>query len=69
MDGERRGADRVLARKPEGRKPLRRPRRRWENNIKMDLRELDWGINSVDLALERDRWRAFVSVVMNRRFP
>ena len=57
-------------RKPEGRRPLRRPRRRWEVNIKMDLQEagcvdIDW----IELADDRDRWRAFVNAVMNLRVP
>jgi hypothetical protein len=56
--------------KPEGRRPSGRPRRRWENNIKMHLREVGWeGIESVDLAQNRDRWRALVSTVMNLRVP
>jgi len=56
--------------KPEGKRPLGRPRRRWEDNIKMDLQEVggscgDW----MELAQDRDRWRALVSTVMNLRFP
>jgi hypothetical protein len=61
--GERRGAYRALVGKPEGRRQLGRPRRRWEDNIKMDLREVGWGGHRMD----RDRWRAFVSAVMNLR--
>jgi hypothetical protein len=54
--GERRGAYRALVGKPEGRRPLRRPRRTWENNIKMDLREVGWeGADWIDLAQDRDR--------------
>jgi len=56
--------------KPEGKKPLGRPRRRWEDNIKMDLQEV--GCRSMDwseLAQDRDRWRALVNAVMNLRFP
>jgi hypothetical protein len=68
--GERRGVYRVLVRKNKGRRPFGRPRRRWEDNIKMDLQEVecvdkDW----VDLAQNRDRWLKIVNVVMNLRFP
>jgi hypothetical protein len=67
---ERRGAYRVLVGKPEGRRPLGRPRRRWENNIKMDLREVGWGdVDWIDLAQDRDRRRALVNTVMNLRVP
>jgi hypothetical protein len=52
--------------KPEGKRPLGRPRRRWVNNIKMDLREKRWdGMNWIDLAQNRDQWRIFVNTVMN----
>jgi hypothetical protein len=68
--GERRGAYRALVGKPEGRRPLGRPRRRWEDNIKMDLREVGWGgIDWINLAQDRDRWRALVNAVMNLRVP
>jgi hypothetical protein len=68
--GERRGAYRALAGKPEGRRPLERPRRRWEDNIKMDLREVGWGgIDWINVAQDRDRWRALVNAVMNLRVP
>ena len=68
--GEGRGVHRVLVGKPEGKRPLGRPRRRWEDNIKMDLQEMggvygDW----MKLAQDRDRWRALVSTVMNFRVP
>jgi hypothetical protein len=53
--------------RPEGRRPLGRPRRRWEDNIKMDLREVGWGMGWIELAQDRDRWRAFVNSVMNLR--
>jgi hypothetical protein len=57
--GERRGAYRVLVGKPEGKRPLGRPRRRWEDNIKTDLREVGWGcVDWIGLAQDRDRWRA-----------
>jgi hypothetical protein len=63
---ERRGAYRVLVGKREGRRPLGRPRRRREDNIKMDLREVGWGAEDwIDLAQDRDRWRVFVRVVIN----
>jgi hypothetical protein len=65
-----RGAFRVLVGKPEGSRPLRRPRSRWEDNIKMDLREVGCGgADWVDLAQDRDRWRALVNTVMNLRVP
>ena len=57
-------------RKPEGKRSLRRPRRRWEDNIKIDLQEEGGGgIDWVDLAQDRDRWRALVNAVMNLRVP
>jgi hypothetical protein len=63
--GERRGAYRALVGKPEGRRPLERPRRRWEDNIKMDLREVGWGgMDWINVAQDRDRWRALVNAVM-----
>jgi hypothetical protein len=67
--GERRGAYRALVGKPEGRRPLERSRRRWEDNIKVDLREVGWGIDWVDLAQDRDRWRALGNAVMHLRVP
>jgi hypothetical protein len=66
----RRNAYRILVGKPEGKRPLLRPRRRWEDNIKMDLREVGWhGMDWIDLAHDRDRWRAYVNAVMNLRVP
>jgi hypothetical protein len=68
--GERRNVYRLLVGKPEGKKPLGRLRRRWIDNIKMDL--LETGVSVVDwigLAQDRDRWRAFVNSVMNLRVP
>jgi hypothetical protein len=66
--GERRGVYRALVGKPEGRRPLGRPRRRWEDNIKMDLREVGCGgMDWIDLVQDKDRWGAVVNVVMNLR--
>jgi hypothetical protein len=68
--GEKRGAYRILVGRPEGRRPLGRPRRRWEDNIKIDLREVGWvGMNWIELAQDRDRWRAVVNAIMNLRVP
>ena len=55
--------------KPEGRRPLGRPRRRWEDNIKMGLQEVGWGMDFVDLVEDWDRWCTVVNAVMNLRFP
>jgi hypothetical protein len=68
--GERRKSYRILVGKPEGRKPLGRPRRRWVDNIKMDLREigLDGG-NWIDVAQDRNQWTTRVNTVMNLRVP
>jgi hypothetical protein len=65
---ERRVVCSVLVGRPEGKRPLERPRRRWEDNIKMDLRET-WGANWIRLTQDRVQWRAFVSTVMNLRVP
>ena len=63
---ERRGVYRVLVGKPEGKRPLGRSRRRWEDNIKINLQEVGCGdMDWIELAQDRDRWRAFVNVVMN----
>ena len=68
--GERRGVYRVLVGKPEGKQPLGRPRRRWEDNIKMDLQEVGCGgMYWIEVAQDRDRWRALVNAVMNLRAP
>jgi hypothetical protein len=68
--GEKRNAYRILLGKPEAKGPLGRPRRRWENNIIMDLREMGWGgMDWIDLAQARDQWRALVNMVMNLRVP
>jgi hypothetical protein len=67
---EGRGVNRVLVGRPEGRRPLGRHRRRWEDNIKMDLRETGInGANWIQLAQDRVQWRAFVNTVMNLRVP
>jgi hypothetical protein len=68
--GEERGAHRLLVGKPEGKRPLGRPRRRWEDNVEMDVQEVvvgrgDW----IESAQDRDRWRALVSTVKNFRVP
>jgi len=66
--GERRGIYRVLVGKPEGKRPLGRPRRRWEVNIKIVVQEVGCGgMNWIELAQVRDRWRTLVSAVMNLR--
>jgi hypothetical protein len=68
--GERRNAYRILVGKPEGKRSLGRPRRRWVDNIKMDLRKIGWdGIDWIDLAQDRDQWRALANTVMNLRVP
>jgi hypothetical protein len=66
---EKRGAYRILVGRPEGRRQLGRPRRRWEDKIKMDLQEVGWGMNWIEMAQDRDRWRAVVNAVMNLRVP
>jgi hypothetical protein len=67
---EWRGVYRVLVGSPEGKRPLGRPRRRWEDNIKMDLMEIGMdGENWIQLAQDRVQWRAFVNTVMNLRVP
>jgi len=68
--GEKRGVYRVLVGKPEGKRPLGRPRRSWEDNIKMDLREVGCGgMDCIELAQDRDRWWDLVNVVMNIWVP
>ena len=68
--GEERGVYRVLVGKPDGKRPLVRPRRRWVDNIRMDLQDVECGyMDWIGLAKDRDRWRTFVSAVMNLRVP
>jgi hypothetical protein len=66
---EKRGAYRIFVVRPEGRRPLGRRRSKWEDNIKMDLQEVGWGMDVIELAQDRDRWRAVVNAVMNLRLP
>jgi hypothetical protein len=68
--GEKRNAYAILVGKPEGKRPLGRQRRRWEDNIIIDLRGIGWGgIDWIGLAQDRDQWRALVNSVMNIRIP
>ena len=68
--GDRRGVNRVLVGKPEGKRPLGRPRCRWEDNIKMCLQEEgSWGMDWIEMAQDRDSWWALVNAVMNLRVP
>jgi hypothetical protein len=68
--GERRGVYRVLVRKPEAKRPLGRPRRRWEGNIKMDIQEVGLGsMDWIELAHDRERWQDLVNALMNLRVP
>ena len=67
---ERRGVHRVLVGKPEGKTPLGKLRRRWDDNIKMDLQEVGCrGMDLIELAQDKDRWEALVNAVMNFRVP
>jgi hypothetical protein len=68
--GEKRNAYRLLVRKPEGKRPLGRPRRRWVDNIRIDLGEVGWGdVDWIGLAQDRNRWKALVNSVLNLRVP
>jgi hypothetical protein len=68
--GEKRNAYRILVGKPACKRPLGRPRSRWADDIKMDLREIGWGgLDWIDLAYDRDQWRAVVKAVMNLWVP
>jgi hypothetical protein len=67
--GEKRNTCRILVGKPEGKRPLGRPRRRWVDNIKMDLREIGWdGVDWIDMAQDGNHWRSLVNTVLNLRF-
>jgi hypothetical protein len=69
-NGEKRNTYRILVGKPEEKRPLGRPRCRWVDNIKMDLREVGWDdMDWIDLAQDRDRWRALMNTVMNLWVP
>jgi hypothetical protein len=69
-NGEKRNAYRLLVGKLEGKRPLGRPRHRWLDNIKMDLRDIGWdGTDWIDLVHDRDQWRALVNMVMNLWVP
>jgi hypothetical protein len=68
--GENRNAYKALVGKQEGKRPLGGPRRRWVDNIKMNLREIGWdGVDWIDMAQDRDQWRALVNTVLNLRVP
>jgi hypothetical protein len=67
---DKKNAYRILVGNPEGKRPLGRTRRRWVDNIKIDLREIEWDdLDWIDLAQNRDQWRALVITVMNLRVP
>jgi hypothetical protein len=67
---EKRNAYRILMGKPEGKRPLRRPRGRWEDNIKIGLRQTGWGgMDWMNVVQDRDQWRALVNTVMNLQVP
>jgi hypothetical protein len=68
--GETRNAYRILVGKPEGKRPLGRPRCRWVDSIKIGLREIGWdGVDCIELVQDRDQWSALVNTVMNLRLP
>jgi hypothetical protein len=68
--GEKRNAYRILVGNPEGKRPLGRPRRSWVDNIKMDLRKIEWdGMDWIDLAQDRNQWTALVNAIINLRVP
>jgi hypothetical protein len=68
--GEMRDAYEILVGKPEGKRPLRRPTCRWEDNIRMDLREIGWeGVDWIHLTQDRDKWKALVNTIMNLWVP
>ena len=67
--GDRRGAHSVFVGKSEGKRPLGRPKRRWKDNIKMDLQEVGCGMDWIDLTQDRDMWLALMNAVINLRVP
>jgi hypothetical protein len=68
--GEKRNVYRILVGNPKGKRPLGRPRRRWEDNIKINLGEIGWGVMEwIDLVQDRDQWKVLVNMVMNFRVP
>jgi hypothetical protein len=68
--GKKRNAYRILVGKPEGKRPLRKPRHRWVDNIKVDLREMEWdGVDWIDMAQVRDHWRALMNTLLILRVP
>jgi hypothetical protein len=68
--GEKRNAYRILVGKPEGKRPLGRPRCKWVDNIKLGLREIGWdGVDWIDRTQDRDQWRALMNMVLNLRVP
>jgi hypothetical protein len=68
--GETRNAYKILVEEPEGKRPLGRPRRLWVDNIRIDLGEIGWdGVDWIELAQDRDQWKALVYTVMNLRVP
>jgi hypothetical protein len=67
--GEKRDAYRILVGIPKGRRPFGRPRRKWDDNIKMDIQEVEWGMNWIDLSQDRDKRQVVVDAVMNLRVP
>jgi hypothetical protein len=68
--GEKRNAYRILVGKPKGKRPLGRPRHRWVDNIKMNLREIGWdGVDWIDMTQDMEEWRALVNTVLNLRVP
>ena len=66
---KRRGAYKILVGKPERKRPLGRPKRRWEDSIKMDIQDVGWCMNWIDQAQDRDRWPAVVNGAMKLRVP
>jgi hypothetical protein len=70
MNGDKRNAYRIFVGKPYGKRPLDRPRRRLEDNVRMEVRDTGWGaMDWIDLAWDGDQWRALVNAVMNLRVP